>query len=266
MPDPVRPPFTVLPPPGEGGSGPASAVRGRVACQDPPMSETPAAPSPGFDTRGVLRCHDADGVRLLTFDRPEALNAFNQALWLALVDGLVDAAERPDIGCVVITGNGRGFTAGQDLAEMADPSVFTSGEEWGLRGSRAALSSLKERYAIQALINVDSIGRAKSKPTHVIGISTHAGLGKRVQAALEAEGLASGKDIDAYAYKHGSDHWPFHEDGIPAVTLWASEYSVMNTGDDTLDKVEPEGIAKVAAALARLLADVKGLAEAAQAR
>lgn len=154
MPDPVRPPFAVLPPPGEGRAGPASVVRGRVACQDPPMSETPAAPSPGFDTRGVLRCHDADGVRLLTFDRPEALNAFNQALWLALVDGLVDAAERPDIGCVVITGNGRGFTAGQDLAEMADPSVFTSGEEPGYR----ALMPVLESFPKPLLAAVNGIG------------------------------------------------------------------------------------------------------------
>lgn len=144
--------------------------------------------------------------------------------------------------------------------------VFTSGEEWGLRGARTALESLKERYDVQALINVDSIGRARSKPVHVIGLSTHAGLGKRVQAALEAEGLASGKDIDAFAYPHGADHWPFHEAGIPAVTVWATEYALMNTADDTLDKVEPEGIVKVAAALARLLADVKGLVEAARAR
>jgi enoyl-CoA hydratase/carnithine racemase len=77
-----------------------------------------------FDTRGVLQVEDGDGVRLLTLDRPDALNAFNQQLWKALADGLRDAADDPSIACVVITGNGRGFTAGQDLTEMADPTVF----------------------------------------------------------------------------------------------------------------------------------------------
>jgi hypothetical protein len=48
---------------------------------------SPRPDGPGFDTRGVLRCEDGEGVRLLTFDRPQALNAFNQDLWLALVDG-----------------------------------------------------------------------------------------------------------------------------------------------------------------------------------
>ncbi len=88
---------------------------------------------PSFDTRGVLLVDDADGVRLLTLDRPAALNAFNQDLWCALTDALTDAAADPTIGCVVLTGSGRGFTAGQDLAEMADPSVFADGQEPGYR-------------------------------------------------------------------------------------------------------------------------------------
>jgi enoyl-CoA hydratase/carnithine racemase len=78
----------------------------------------------GPTTDGPLRVHDADGVRLCTFDRPEAMNAFNQELWYALTDALAEAAVDDDLRCVVLTGNGRAFTAGQDLGEMADPSVF----------------------------------------------------------------------------------------------------------------------------------------------
>lgn len=86
-----------------------------------------------FATRGVIRSEDGDGVRLITFDRPDALNAFNQDLWCAARDALADAADDPSIGCVVVTGAGRAFTAGQDLTEMADPTAFATGEEPGYR-------------------------------------------------------------------------------------------------------------------------------------
>lgn len=82
------------------------------------------SPSSNLDTRGVLRVTDGDGVRLLTLDRPDALNAFNQALWYATAEALADAATDDDLRCVVITGNGRAFSAGQDLGEMQDPSTF----------------------------------------------------------------------------------------------------------------------------------------------
>ena len=66
-----------------------------------------------------LLVDDADGVRLITFNRPEKLNAFDNALYHAAGDALDDALVRDDIKCVVFTGAGRAFSAGQDLAEMA---------------------------------------------------------------------------------------------------------------------------------------------------
>jgi enoyl-CoA hydratase/carnithine racemase len=62
---------------------------------------------------------DSDGVRLLTFNRPEKLNAFDSALYSASGAALEEARDRDDIKCVVLTGAGRAFSAGQDLAEMA---------------------------------------------------------------------------------------------------------------------------------------------------
>jgi enoyl-CoA hydratase/carnithine racemase len=71
---------------------------------------------------------DADGVRLVTFNRPEKLNAFDSALYNASGAALEEARERDDIKCVVITGAGRAFSAGQDLAEMA---AITSSSDAG---------------------------------------------------------------------------------------------------------------------------------------
>jgi len=67
----------------------------------------------------VLRIEDHDRVRVLTLDRPEALNAFNRALYQAACDALVEAGQDPGVAVVVVTGNGRAFSAGQDLFEMA---------------------------------------------------------------------------------------------------------------------------------------------------
>lgn len=65
-----------------------------------------------------LLVHDENRVRTLTLDRPEALNAFNEALYDATADALLAAAEDPSVAVVLLTGNGRAFSAGTDLLEM----------------------------------------------------------------------------------------------------------------------------------------------------
>jgi enoyl-CoA hydratase/carnithine racemase len=72
----------------------------------------------------VLRIDDNDGVRLLTLNRPEALNAFDTPLYDACALAFREASARDDIACVVLTGTGRAFSAGQDLGEMSriDPT------------------------------------------------------------------------------------------------------------------------------------------------
>jgi enoyl-CoA hydratase/carnithine racemase len=67
----------------------------------------------------MLRSEDADRVRLLTLDRPEALNAFNEALYDATAEALSSAAADPDVAVVVLTGTGRAFSAGTDVREMS---------------------------------------------------------------------------------------------------------------------------------------------------
>jgi enoyl-CoA hydratase/carnithine racemase len=67
----------------------------------------------------VLRIDDADRVRRITLDRPEALNAFNEALYDATTDALLDAGDDPGVAVVVLTGEGRAFSAGTDVVEMA---------------------------------------------------------------------------------------------------------------------------------------------------
>jgi 2-(1,2-epoxy-1,2-dihydrophenyl)acetyl-CoA isomerase len=58
-------------------------------------------------------------VLTITLNRPEVFNAFSRALHAGLGEALEEAAD-PAVRAVVITGAGRGFSAGQDLRELAE--------------------------------------------------------------------------------------------------------------------------------------------------
>ena len=62
-----------------------------------------------------------DGVARITLNRPDRLNAFDRGMALAVQTRLDEASSRPDVRAVLITGMGKGFSAGQDLAEVIDP-------------------------------------------------------------------------------------------------------------------------------------------------
>jgi 2-(1,2-epoxy-1,2-dihydrophenyl)acetyl-CoA isomerase len=64
----------------------------------------------------VLTSRDG-AVLTITFNRPEVYNAFNRELHAALHAALTEAAD-PAVRCVVVTGAGKGFCAGQDLKEF----------------------------------------------------------------------------------------------------------------------------------------------------
>ena len=69
---------------------------------------------------GILLTEDRGAVRILRLNRPDKLNALNTALTQALLDAL-EAADRDEaVRAIVLTGEGRGFCAGADLAEFKD--------------------------------------------------------------------------------------------------------------------------------------------------
>jgi 2-(1,2-epoxy-1,2-dihydrophenyl)acetyl-CoA isomerase len=57
--------------------------------------------------------------RVVTLNRPDRLNAFNEAMHRALAKALDDAAQDTDCRAVLLTGAGRGFCAGQDLSTIS---------------------------------------------------------------------------------------------------------------------------------------------------
>lgn len=61
-----------------------------------------------------------DGVAILTMNRPDVLNAFDDEMGHALLDAVRDASGDDSVRCIVITGAGRAFSSGEDLGALAD--------------------------------------------------------------------------------------------------------------------------------------------------
>ena len=70
-------------------------------------------------TRAPLRVERDGALSVITLDRPDVLNAFDETLTSALSAAIMDTASDASVRAVVITGAGRAFSAGQDLRDRA---------------------------------------------------------------------------------------------------------------------------------------------------
>jgi len=82
----------------------------------------------------TLQISDDNRVRTLTLNRPDVLNAFDEALYHATAIALREAAADTEVAVVLITGAGRAFSAGNDLNEMqrriTDPAFNERGSHF----------------------------------------------------------------------------------------------------------------------------------------
>lgn len=96
----------------------------------------------------TLLISDDNRVRTLTLNRPEALNAFSEALYDATTEALLAAADDPEVSVVLLTGAGRAFSAGNDLVEMqklvTDPAYQPG--KYGFRGMVEALAAFPKPF------------------------------------------------------------------------------------------------------------------------
>src|SRR5918992_4647673 len=68
----------------------------------------------------VLDYSVEDGVAIVTLNRPDVLNAFNDELGFAVLDAVSEASKDEAVRCIVVTGAGRAFCSGEDLGALAD--------------------------------------------------------------------------------------------------------------------------------------------------
>jgi 2-(1,2-epoxy-1,2-dihydrophenyl)acetyl-CoA isomerase len=85
---------------------------------------------------GTILSDFSDGLARITLNRPDRLNSFTAVMHGELSEALDEAKGRDDVRAVLLTGAGRGFCAGQDLADRA----VTPGDD------RVDLGDSVERY------------------------------------------------------------------------------------------------------------------------
>uniref|UniRef100_A0A7J2TK24 3-hydroxyacyl-CoA dehydrogenase/enoyl-CoA hydratase family protein n=1 Tax=Archaeoglobus fulgidus TaxID=2234 RepID=A0A7J2TK24_ARCFL len=83
-----------------------------------------------YDRRefGPVIYEKRDDYVLITMNRPEKLNALNEEMWKGLNEALIEAERDPDVRAVLITGKGRAFCAGDDIAVMGSWKSFLDGK------------------------------------------------------------------------------------------------------------------------------------------
>lgn len=119
------------------------------------------------------------GVRIITLNRPDRLNALTSSIMAPLVDACADAADDPSVGCVVVTGAGRGFCAGGDIkAGGADKAQVPANRE---TGSRAEQSFTRLRGFMETARLLHEMG----KPTIAMINGPCAGAGIGIAGACD---------------------------------------------------------------------------------
>lgn len=70
----------------------------------------------------IINTISENGVLTITLNRPEVFNSFNKEMAISLQNILNEAEKNEIIRAIVLTGEGKAFCAGQDLAEATDPN------------------------------------------------------------------------------------------------------------------------------------------------
>lgn len=125
-------------------------------------------------------CSVRDGVADVRLNRPEKLNALDQAMFDALVDAGETLAADPEVRAVVLSGEGRGFCAGLDFASFQDMASAGTG-----KGVPSRLGARREgritNHAEQAVYAWTEL------PVPVIAAVHGVALGGGLQIALGAD-------------------------------------------------------------------------------
>lgn len=167
----------------------------------------------------LIQTLDADGVLLLTMNRPETMNALNGEISGGIMAAAAESRSNDAIRAIVITGNGRGFCSGADLS---DGGPATSS---GRVPSRAALTDkLGPGRFVMALAeaSVPIIGA-------INGAAAGAGFGLAlccdIRIAADTARMGSIFIKRGIATDYGTSHW------LPRIVGVARAFELLYSGD-----------------------------------
>ena len=140
-----------------------------------------------------LLCESADGIALVTVNRPEKRNPLDRETIGALEACFDDLTADSDVHAVIVTGAGeKAFVAGADISQLTALNAL-EGREWGRRGQ--ALFSRIEAFEkpVLAAINGWALGGGLelAMACHIRVAAEHARLGQPEDVASAALFLAS---------------------------------------------------------------------------
>ncbi len=105
----------------------------------------------------ILSIHNYDGILTVTISRPEALNALNTSFFDEM-DHLLDEITRDDsVKVILLSGEGKAFVAGADIAEMVDKNS-DEGTQFSLRGQNVFRKMEQLDKPFIAVINGFALG------------------------------------------------------------------------------------------------------------
>jgi len=105
----------------------------------------------------ILQIEIKDAIALVTIHRPEALNALNTRFFQEMDQAVDELSTNPDVKVVVITGSGKAFVAGADIAEMVDKNP-EQGSDFSHTGQHTFRSLEKMKIPVIAAINGFALG------------------------------------------------------------------------------------------------------------
>lgn len=78
------------------------------------------------ETLQTIQLNKRDGILMITLNRPDAYNALTETMTAELTQAFRDVAGASDIRCVVVTGAGKAFCAGEDLQGVTDDTDYAA--------------------------------------------------------------------------------------------------------------------------------------------
>jgi enoyl-CoA hydratase/carnithine racemase len=103
-----------------------------------------------------LRFESADGIAVITLDRPDQLNAFSGRMGRELADAYRHCDTTDEIRVVIVTGAGRAFCAGADMSAGAD--TFAKQDDADFSASAVAVPAWEVRKPVIAAMNGHAVG------------------------------------------------------------------------------------------------------------
>ncbi len=105
----------------------------------------------------ILKVNIEEGIALVTVSRPKAMNALNTRFFNEMDDVVAQIACNRDVKVMIITGEGKAFVAGADIAEMVDKSQ-QEGSEFSRLGQNTFSSLEKLEIPVIAAVNGFALG------------------------------------------------------------------------------------------------------------